>query len=228
LITGCFVTGIIKTQTQLDAYNKQIGSTSFDDALHIGDPMFKLDTTTASQGYEQPLTNVVLASGPPKYFGGMLQEFGYKGFDLKCYFTFSHGGHLLWAEHVAGDEFYGSANAPRSMLNRYGPANTNSNEPWLSFNDFEQPSNLDVFSSSYFKLRSLTLAYRFEQAGWMKRASITNMQVFVSATNVFTLTKYPGGDPETSDDPYSVSGGYIDAGNYPSSRTFSLGLKAAF
>jgi hypothetical protein len=54
------------------------------------------------------------------------------------------------------------------------------------------------------------------------------LQLFLSATNVFTITKYPGSDPETSNDAYSVNGGYIDAGIYPAVRTFSFGLKAAF
>jgi TonB-linked SusC/RagA family outer membrane protein len=227
LIIGYTIAGTIKTQAQLDAYIKQVGYERFQ-ALQIGAPMYKLDTSTASQGFEIP-ENTVIANGSPKYFGGMTQELSYKRFDLQCYFTFSHGGHLLWAEQVASTEFYGTANADRSILNRYTPVNTNSNEPRLSLNNGGYTaSNLDVFSSSYFKLRSLTLNYRFDQGGWMKRAAIKDLQVFMSATNVFTITKYPGSDPETSDDPYSVIGGYIDTGNYPATRTFSLGLKAAF
>jgi hypothetical protein len=62
----------------------------------------------------------------------------------------------------------------------------------------------------------------------MKRAGITNVSIFASATNLFTITKYPGNDPETSDDPYSVGGGYFDVSNFPPVKTFSLGLKAGF
>jgi hypothetical protein len=50
----------------------------------------------------------------------------------------------------------------------------------------------------------------------------------MSATNLFTITKYPGNNPETSDDSYSVAGGYFDVSNYPSVRTVSLGLKVTF
>jgi TonB-linked SusC/RagA family outer membrane protein len=230
LIPGYFITGIIKTQAQLDAYTKQLGSlAAYYPPLQIGDPMYRLDTSTASYGYALPQANVLIANGSPKYFGALIQELSYKNIDLQCYFTFSMGGHLLWPGRHASTMFYRAANAQLSVLNRYTPANTNSNEPRLSLNEhFYVPSNLDVFSSSYVKLRSLTLNYHFGQAVWMKKAAIKNVQVFMSATNIFTITKYPGADPETSDDPYSVSGGYIDAGNYPATRTFSLGLKAVF
>jgi hypothetical protein len=62
----------------------------------------------------------------------------------------------------------------------------------------------------------------------MQRAGIQNASVYLSATNLFTITKYPGNDPETSDDPYSVRGGYFDVSNYPTVRTLSAGFKIGF
>ena len=228
LFTGYFVTGIIKTQAQLDAYGRQIGSAQYR-PLQLGDPMYKLDPSTASYGYEFPQSNVLLGDGSPNYFGGMTQELSYKHFDLRCFFTFSEGGHLLWAEHGASMEFYDMANANLSMLNRYTPTNTNANAPRLDINNgLGRATNLDVFGSSYFKLRSILLGYRVDQALWMKRTALQQVELFISATNVFTITRYPGSDPETSDDAYSIGGGYIDAGNYPAVRTFSFGLKAVF
>lgn len=231
LMTGYFITGIIKTPAQLNAYTQQIGSAQYL-SPQLGDPMFKLDPSTASQGFEDPDENAIIGSGAPKYFGGMTQEFSYKHLTIRFLFTFSSGGHLLWAEHAASTEFYGTANADISMLNRYTAKNTNSNEPRLRIgqNNGEGyiPSNLDVFSSSYIKLRNLVGSYQLMQSEWMKKTGMQNILVFVAATNIFTITKYPGSDPEASDDPYSVTGGYIDAGNYPATRSFSFGLKATF
>ena len=70
--------------------------------------------------------------------------------------------------------------------------------------------------------------YKFNQAKWMQRAGLQNTSVFFSATNLFTITKYPGNDPETSNDTFSVGGGYFDVSNYPVVRTFSLGFKLGF
>jgi hypothetical protein len=50
----------------------------------------------------------------------------------------------------------------------------------------------------------------------------------VSGSNLITFTKYPGPDPETSNDPYSLIGGYTDAATYPSMRQFSFGLRFGF
>jgi TonB-dependent starch-binding outer membrane protein SusC len=225
LLTGFFITGVIKTQAQLDAYTQALGPYGmYNPPQHLGDPMFKL---FPSGGYPGggPAYGEIIGNGAPAYYGGMTQKFSYKKLDLQCYFAFSHGGHLLWAEHSATTEFFGQSNANVAMFNRYTPTNTNSNDPRLDLlYDEQYPTNLDVFSSSFMKLRSLTLSYRVN----IKKTSITNAQVFISATNLFTITKYPGSDPESSDDPYSVNGGYIDAGNYPEIKTFSVGLKGAF
>jgi len=225
------VSGIIRTQEQLAAYKKQLGP--FAGAygyLGIGDPMFLLDTvnsylTNGSYPYE----NAVIASAAPKYYGGFTQEFSYKHFDLNFYFTFSEGGKLLWGEGASSMEFQGTSNADVVMLKRWTPENSNSNQPRLLLNnEILNASNLNVYNSSYIKLRTLTLTYRFSKSGWMEAKGIQSASIFLSANNVFTITKYPGADPEVSDDPYSVGGGYFDASNYPPIRSFSLGFKAGF
>ncbi len=117
------------------------------------------------------------------------------------------------------------------MLNRYTPQNPNTDEPRLVLNNDEgvyYKSQLDLFNSSYLKLRTLTLNYHFDKTRWMEQAGLKSVALFASGTNLFTITKYPGNDPETSDDPYSVQGGYFDVSNYPPVRTFSLGIKAGF
>ncbi|MGH2644785.1 MAG: hypothetical protein ACRDE2_12600, partial [Chitinophagaceae bacterium] len=86
----------------------------------------------------------------------------------------------------------------------------------------------DVFSSSYIKLRTLTFNYNLGNSNWIRKAGMKTASLFVSATNIFTITKYPGNDPEVSDDPFSAAGGYFDVSNYPSVRTFSIGIKASF
>jgi TonB-linked SusC/RagA family outer membrane protein len=231
LITGYTVTGIIKNQAQLKAYETQIGAYAsiFYPYLSVGDPMYALNTSTAASGYSLPNPTTIIADAAPKYFGGITQGFTYKKFDLQFYFTFSEGGKLLWGEHVSSVEFVGTSNADVSMLNRYTASNTNATDPRLILNEENYAeSNLDVFNSSYLKLRTLTLNYHFDKTRWMQKAGVKTAELFVSATNVFTITKYPGPDPEVSDDPYSVTGGYFDVSNYPTTRTLSIGLKAGF
>jgi TonB-linked SusC/RagA family outer membrane protein len=231
LFTGQNVTGLIRTQKQLDDYkaklNELAGSYPY---LGIGDPMFQLDTVTyAAYNSAYPQYNAIIGNAAPAYFGGFTQGFSYKNFDLNFYFTFSEGGHLLWGDDISSLKFVGTSNANVVMLNRYTPDHTNTDDPRLVLDDeVMNNTSLSVFKSSYIKLRTLTLNYRFDKSSWMQRAGIMNASVYLSATNLFTITKYPGNDPETSDDPYSVGGGYFDVSNYPPVKTFSVGLKAGF
>jgi TonB-linked SusC/RagA family outer membrane protein len=231
LITGLKVTGLIKDQKQLDDYKQQLGGyyDYFFQYLSIGDPMFQLDTAANSFGHYVAF-NQVIGSAAPKYYGGFTQSVSYKNFDLNLYFTFSQGGQLMWGDNVSSLTFVGTSNANAVMLNRWTPENSNSTQPRLVWQDqaLMYNTSLSIFNSSYVKLRTATLNYRFSRSNWMQRVGIINASIFASATNIFTITKYPGNDPETSDDPYSVGGGYFDVSNFPPVKTFSLGLKAGF
>ncbi|QEM11758.1 SusC/RagA family TonB-linked outer membrane protein [Mucilaginibacter rubeus] len=230
LITGYTVTGIIKNQDQLAAYKQQLGAYArvYFPYLGIGDPMYKLVTSNVTNNAID--SKSIIAEAATKYYGGFSQGVTYKRFDLQLFFTYSQGGKLLWGDHISSVQFVGTANANAVMLDRFNPANTGSNMPRLLFGSDANyyKSSLDVFSSSYVKLRSVSFTYHLNKGAWMERSGLKNAQLFASATNLFTFTKYPGNDPETAEDPYSVNGGYLDVSNYPTVRTFSLGLKAGF
>lgn len=229
LITGVTVTGIIKNQAELDAYKKRMGRyASRFPYLNLGDPIFALNNENSATG---SLTNynTIIASAAPKYFGGFSQGFTYKKLDLQLYFTYSYGGQLVWGDHISSTQFRGYSNANVSMLDRYTSDNSTGTQPRLLLNyGVYYKSNLDVFSSSYLKLRTVSFSYHFSKMRWMEKSGIRDLSVFASASNIFTITKYPGVDPETSNDPYSVAGGYLDVSNYPAVRTFSAGIKSNF
>jgi TonB-linked SusC/RagA family outer membrane protein len=232
LITGMKVTGIIKTQKQLDDYKSKLGNfAGYFGFLDIGDPMYQLDTVSyASSGAAYPDFHTIIGSGAPKYFGGFTESISYKNFDLNLYFLFSEGGKLMWGDDVSSTTFVGTSNVNASILKRYTPQNTNAQRPRLLL-DGDQliyNTNLSIYNSSYLKLRTAALNYRFNKTGWMNKAGIQAAAAYVSASNLFTITKYPGNDPETSDDAYSVTGGYFDVSNYPAVRTFSMGVKISF
>ena len=48
------------------------------------------------------------------------------------------------------------------------------------------------------KLKNITLGYTFPEK-WMKKIHISNLRLFLTVDNVFTLTEYPGIDPEFTD-----------------------------
>jgi TonB-linked SusC/RagA family outer membrane protein len=71
---------------------------------------------------------------------------------------------------------------------------------------------------SFIRLQNLTLSYRVPSA-LLKKAGINNFKVYVTGTNLFTLTDWDGWDPETN----SGLGG-----EYPLLRTYSMGINFEF
>jgi hypothetical protein len=73
--------------------------------------------------------------------------------------------------------------------------------------------------ASYFRLKNMQIGYTLPKE-ITKKAHIERCRFYVSATNLFTVTKYQGYDPEV--------GSGVDYGNYPQSRTWTFGLNLNF
>ena len=83
-------------------------------------------------------------------------------------------------------------------------------------------------SASYFKIKTITLAYNLPQK-WMQKAKMGGVKVFFTIDNAFTFTKYSGYDPETSMAASPAGGDYgTDFGYSPTMRTFMLGANLKF
>lgn len=117
----------------------------------------------------------------------------------------------------------------RGTLNEtWSETNPGAEYPRLSYNDLNQNysrvSDFFVEDGSYFRCKLLTLGYTLPKTITKK----FDLRVYASAQNVFTITKYTGMDPER---PF-YDGGVIETGidynNYPSPRTFLLGLDIKF
>ena len=76
-----------------------------------------------------------------------------------------------------------------------------------------------VEDGSYFRLKNLQIGYTFPRQ-WTDKFRCSRLRLYMTASNLFTITKYSGYDPEV--------GGGVDYGNYPQSRTFTFGLNVNF
>ena len=76
-----------------------------------------------------------------------------------------------------------------------------------------------VEDGSYFRLKNVQIGYTLPKKV-TEKFRCSRLRFYVTASNLFTATKYSGYDPEV--------GGAIDYGNYPQSRTFTFGLNANF
>ncbi|TNJ45836.1 TonB-dependent receptor [Tamlana fucoidanivorans] len=150
----------------------------------------------------------------------------YKNFDLNVFFQGAAGGDIY--SYTLSELASGSSNATKEALNAWTPGNP-SNVPSVAVRE-KRISSRFVYDGSYIRLRNLALGYNFPST-LVKKIGMQSARVSVSGQNLWTITDYPGTDPEVS---YRSSGGQnsnvnqgFDYGNYPNveSVTFSLNLK---
>lgn len=170
----------------------------------------------------------------PDWTFGMNLSFDYKGFDFGAFFQGVTGNQIFFAvmrtdrltfnkpSYYYTDSWQGegtSTTIPRPSvgIGRYG--NSTGNFNW---------SNLNVFDGDYLRLKNLTLGYTLPKQ-LTSRIGISKLRLYVTASNVFTLTKYPGTDPEIGQVVTSIPGSYgVDRGLYPSTRILTSGINVTF
>lgn len=121
----------------------------------------------------------------------------------------------------------------RVGINPWSPTNTGGTDPRLGIanGDAGIASNNTPESSrwlengSYGRIRNLQFGYQLP-ADIMKKWKITSAQIFISGQNLLTVTKYKGLDPDLVGNGLLQRG--VDAGNWPSSRIFSVGINCGF
>jgi TonB-linked SusC/RagA family outer membrane protein len=221
LLYGRVSAGIIRTQAQLDAYKAAFpGYIDFQPLVNIGDMSYQI----GDDGYWK---EDIIGKASPKFFGGYTNIFAYKNFSLISLFTFSYGSKLIYQKDVSDRTVNSLANRGVRVLEHYTTSSPDSERPRYLFNETSFLTDENVYDASYLKLKSLTLSYNVP-VKLMQKLKIYNVSIYATGTNLFTATKYPGPDPEVSDDPGSVIGGGRDASTFPTVKSYTLGVRLGF
>ena len=189
----------------------------------------------------------VIGNASPKFYGGLNNNFTYKGFDLSVFFTFSYGNEVLNATKLVtskvGRENYNALNVMNShnrwmTINDRGERVTdpaeltamNQSKSVASWHD-NQEGNKYIHSwavedASFLRLSNVTLGYTFPKQ-LIKKIKLSNLRVYATGNNLFTWTPYTGFDPEVSNMRSPLTPG-VDFGSYPRSRSFIFGVNIAF
>ncbi|MPN49389.1 hypothetical protein SDC9_197009 [bioreactor metagenome] len=80
---------------------------------------------------------------------------------------------------------------------------------------------------SYLRIKDVTLSYDFPM-NLTRKFMCNALQVYISAKNVHTFTKYSGYDPEVSRFGQNNLSMGADYGSYPVPKLYMLGLKMNF
>ncbi|WEK19966.1 MAG: SusC/RagA family TonB-linked outer membrane protein [Candidatus Pedobacter colombiensis] len=174
-------------------------------------------------GYISEADMQVIGDPNPDFYGGATAGVSYKNFDLNAVFSYSYGNDVMNVLRSKLEVAKGYENQSIAVLTAWKENGDQTNIPKSQYGDpmnNSRPSSNWVEDGSYFKLRTLTLAYNINR----KLSFIRNAKVYLSAYNVFTVTNYLGWDPEVRTGTSVFTNGY-DFGNVPQSRTFLLGIK---
>jgi hypothetical protein len=61
----------------------------------------------------------------------------------------------------------------------------------------------------------------------LSKSKLRKLELYVSAQNVFTITNYPGYDPEVSNASNALTQ-VLETGVIPNARTYTIGFRAGF
>lgn len=198
----------------------------------------------------------VIGSPHPDLYYGFNIGFGWKGLDLTLFFQGTYGNdifNVMKYFNYSYISFNGSnngswggepSNVNKDYLDRVyrGENGTDYRSQWGANigGDVPKPSSVSARSKdnyrasdfyiedgSYLRLKNLQLSYSLPD-NIVKKMKMRAFKVYFSATNVFTITKYGGLDPEVGKSSGKESNNLsigLDEGTYPQSRTYMFGLQ---
>lgn len=157
----------------------------------------------------------------PKFTYGLNSTMRFNNFELNLFFQGIQGNDIFNASSITNTLDYGfGLNMTKDVFdNRWTPQNTDAKYPRVSNNTAVRVSDRLIEDGSYLRLKNIMLAYSVPmdalKIGWAK-----NLQVYVSAQNIFTKTNYSWWDPETNF--------RLDYHSYPNAKSVTFGLRAGF
>jgi len=158
-----------------------------------------------------------LGNGIPKVTIGWNNNLTYKNFDLSAQFTGQFGFKIINNQRVFYESNAHAYNRLKSAADKIGGIRA------LSSSQSQVVTSYYVENGDYLKLSNLTLGYTLD----LNNKFLSQVRVYGSIYNVFTITGYKGIDPELGSDNFWTAG-VDDRDKYPTVRSFTLGVNLTF
>jgi len=166
----------------------------------------------------------------PDFTYGMTNQLSYKNFDFSLVVAGSVGNDIADDAFQSTENLDGVFNVRKGVANRWRSEADPGDGIYPRTRsgttaDFRNFTTRQVFSGTYIMGKNLTLGYTFD----VKKASVVkSARIYFTAQNFFTLTKYPGMNPEVG---YAGLNGLNqgrDFTSFPIAKTYALGLNVNF
>lgn len=178
-------------------------------------------------GQINELDIVYLGSSLPKITGGWGLKLKYGNWSLNSQFNFRWGNKIINKARMLAENMSSANNQSRAVNWRWRVEGDVTQVPrayyrgnarnWLGSDRF-------VEDGSFMRLNYMQLSYSVPQKA-LRSIGLQQLSFYVSANNLFCLTKYSGADPEVG---YGGYGVVYDNAQTPRARSFTGGITIAF
>jgi TonB-linked SusC/RagA family outer membrane protein len=169
-----------------------------------------------------------IGNGIPTMTWGFINDLSYGNFTLNFMFA-GQSGSQIFSQTIAytWGQAPGTRNATSQEATQMWTPQNETNVPAFSTTGI-WPTNSSrfVYDATFVKLKNLSLTYSIPQSV-LGKANIRSVDVYVSGQNLFTITKFPGYDPELTNAQNAMTQG-VEMGTIPNPRTFTLGFRVGF
>jgi len=169
-----------------------------------------------------------IGNAQPKFTASFSNTVAYKKFDLSFFLQGSFGNKIFNLLQQQLEKTTTTQNVSAVLLDRFdSAANPNGRFPKVVNAPVVQVADVYIEDGSYVRLKNITLGYNFPK-NIASKILAKQIRVYISAQNLFTITKYKGLDPEANFyDQNNLQQG-VDLGVYPNARSYTAGVNVTF
>lgn len=167
----------------------------------------------------------------PKVYGGIHNNFQYKGFGLDVMFTYQMGGNLYnGTQATMRDQRFW--NNSTDVLRRWqNPGDVTDVARIVNGDNVSMGNTMaidaNISSSDFLRLKNVMLSYTLPR-DLVSKLNLSGIKLYASGQNLALWTKYSGMDPEVTTNANNPMTQGIDRNQAPNARTVTLGLNVNF
>jgi TonB-linked SusC/RagA family outer membrane protein len=161
----------------------------------------------------------------PDFMYGMTNTFSYKNINLSILLQGSQGNDIFNASRIETEGMYNAINQSTRVLSRWRRPGMITEIPKAGYD--MKISSYFVEDGSFLRVKDISLSYNLSSK-MLRKWGVSRLQPYLSCTNILTITKYLGFDPEVNQWGNSGAVQGIDWGTYPQTKSFIFGLNLEF
>ena len=169
----------------------------------------------------------VIGNPNPDFFFGWNNQFKIGDFNISMFVQGSFGNDILNLNRAFIGSGWVGANSSQDYLKNRWTLDDQHNDIRYPSNGSPEvvniPNSVLVEDGSYVRLKNLSVRYNLKDIPFF-----TNVSITATGTNLVTITKYTGPDPEVSTNGNGAMNRGIDYSAYPRPKVYTLGVNLTF